>query len=50
MRKNKKGRWIIISICVALVLAAGLGGWYFLGHRSSGPVNAYPFMYLGMTE
>ena len=50
MRKNKKGRWIIISICVVLVLAAGLGGWYFLGHRSSGPVNAYPFMYLGMTE
>ena len=50
MRKNKKGRWILVSVCVALVLAAGLGGWYFLGHRNSGPVNAYPFMYLGMTE
>ena len=50
MRKNKKGRWILVSVCVALVVVAGLGGWYFLGHRTSEPVNAYPFMYLGMTE
>ena len=50
MRKSKKGRWIIVSVCAALVVAAGLGGWYFLGHRSSEPINAYPFMYLGMTE
>ena len=50
MRKNKKGRWILVVVCAALVVAAGLGGWYFLGHRNSDPVNAYPFMYLGMTE
>ena len=50
MRKSNKGRWIIISVCAVLVVAAGLGGWYFLGHRNSDPVNAYPFMYLGMTE
>ena len=50
MRKNKKGRWVIISICAVLVLAAGLGGWYFLSHRNSDPINAYPFQYLGMTE
>ena len=50
MRKNKKGRWILISVCAVLVLAAGLGGWYFLGHRNSEPVNAFPFMHLGMTE
>ena len=50
MRKSKKGRWILISVIVLLVLAAGLGGWYFLGHRNGEPVNAYPFMYLGMTE
>ena len=50
MRKSKKGRWILVSVSAVLVLAAGLGGWYFLGHRNSEPVNAYPFMYLGMTE
>ena len=50
MRKNKKGRWILISVCAVLVLAAGFGGWYFLGHRNLEPVNAFPFMHLGMTE
>ena len=50
MHKSKKGRWILISLAILLVAAAGLGGWYFLGHRSSEPVNAYPFTYLGMTE
>ena len=49
MRKNKKSRWILISVAVVLVVAA-LGGWYFLGHRNSEPVNAFPFMQLGMTE
>ena len=50
MHKNKKGRWILISVVVLLVLAAALGGWYFLGHRNAEPVNAFPFMHLGMTE
>ena len=50
MRKNKKGRWILISVVAVLVVAAALGGWYFLGHRNSEPVNAFPFMQLGMTE
>ena len=50
MRKNRKGKWILITVSILLVVSAGLGGWYFLGHRNSDPVNAYPFMYLGMTE
>lgn len=50
MRKNKKGRWVIGVVIILAVLAAGLGGWYFLSHRNSEPVNAYPFRYLGMTE
>ena len=50
MHKNKKGRWILISVVVLLVVAAALGGWYFLGHRNAEPVNAFPFMHLGMTE
>ena len=50
MRKNKKGRWILISVVAVLVVAAALGVWYFLGHRNSEPVNAFPFMQLGMTE
>ena len=50
MRKNKKGKWILISVVAVLVVAAALGVWYFLGHRNSEPVNAFPFMQLGMTE
>ena len=50
MRKSKKGKWILISVIVVLVAAAGLGIWYFLGHRNAEPVNAFPFTYLGMTE
>ena len=50
MRKNKNGKWILISAVAVLVVAAALGGWYFLGHRNAEPVNAYPFHYLGMTE
>ena len=50
MHKSKKSRWILISVAAVLVVAAALGGWYFLGHRNSEPVNAFPFLQLGMTE
>lgn len=50
MSKTKKRKLILIPVIIILVLALGLGIWYFLSHRSSEPINAYPFHYLGMTE
>ena len=48
---DPKKRKLILIPAIALALAAlGLGSWYLLSHRSSEPVNAYPFQYLGMTE
>ena len=48
MKKSKKG--LILALVILVLVAAGLGGWYYLGHNSSEPVYVYPFDYLGMTE
>ena len=45
--KKKKG--LVILICAAAVLAAGIGV-FFAVKNSAEPVNVYPFHYLGMTE
>ena len=51
MKPKKKGKAVLITLCVLLVLgAAGVGGWYFLQQRDSAPVDVFPFDYLGMTE
>ena len=51
MKCNGKGKVILIVVIVAVILiAAGLGGWYFLSHRNTEPVNVFPFHYVGMTE
>ena len=51
MKPKKRGRALIITLCVVLVLgAAAAGGWYFLQNRQTEPVNVFPFDYLGMTE
>ena len=51
MKRNAKGKVILIVVIVAVVLiAAGLGGWYFLSNRNTEPVNVFPFTYVGMTE
>jgi len=45
-----KKKVLIISAIVVLLVAAGCGVWYYLGHSSSEPVYVYPFENLGMTE
>ena len=50
MAKNKKSRLIVIPVIIVLVLAIGIGAWYLISRNNTDPVNAYPFMYLGMTE
>ena len=50
MSDPKKRKLILIPLIIVLVAGLGLGTWYLLSHRSSEPVNAYPFQYLGMTE
>ena len=51
MKRNGKGKVILIVVIVAvLLIAAGLGTWYFLSHRNTEPVNVFPFNYVGMTE
>ena len=48
---DPKKRKLILIPAIALALAAlGLGTWYLLSHRTTEPLNAYPFYYLGMTE
>ena len=47
--KRKSKLKIIIPVC-ALLIAAGLAGWYFTANSPVEPVNVYPFYYLGMTE
>lgn len=48
--KSPKKKFLIISISLVLVVAIGLGAWYYVGHSSSDPVNVYPFSFIGMTE
>ena len=48
--KNKTKKVILIVLAVALVLGAGGGVWYWLGHRNADPVYVFPFEYVGMTE
>ena len=50
MKDKQKLKKLLIPAAAVLVLAVGLGIWYFVGHNSSEPVNVYPFHYLGMTE
>ena len=51
MKRNAKGKVIlIVAIVAVLLIAAGLGTWYFLSHRNTEPVNVFPFNYVGMTE
>ena len=48
LKKRKKG--LIIAAVILVLVAAGLGVWYYLGHNSSEPVYVFPFEMLGMTE
>ena len=48
LKKRKKG--LIIAAVILVLVAAGLGVWYYLGHNSSEPVYVFPFQMLGMTE
>ena len=48
--KNKTKKIIVIVLVAALVLGAGGGVWYWLGHRNADPVYVFPFAYVGMTE
>lgn len=48
--KNKKKTGLICGILLAVVIAAGLGVWYAIGHSSSDPVYVYDFNLIGMTE
>ncbi len=50
MKAKKSKKFWIILIIIAVLIAAGCGVWYYLGHNSSEPVYVYPFEYLGMTE
>lgn len=49
-RKSKGTKVLILLLVVVLVAGAGFGTWYFLTHRSTEPVNVFPFHYIGMTE
>ena len=49
-RKSKGTKVLILLLVVVLVTGAGFGTWYFLTHRSTEPVNVFPFHYIGMTE
>ena len=46
--KSKKG--LILALVLLILVGAGLGVWYYLGHNSSEPVYVFPFEMLGMTE
>ena len=48
--KHKSKKIIVIVLVAALVLGAGGGIWYWLGHRNADPVSVFPFEYVGMTE
>ena len=48
--KNKTKKILVIVLVAAVVLGAGGGVWYWLGHRNSDPVFVFPFEYVGMTE
>ena len=49
-RKGKGTKVLILLLVLVLVAGAGFGTWYFLTHRSTEPVNVFPFHYIGMTE
>ena len=49
MKKRTK-KILIIAVVVAVLLAAGCGIWYWLGHRNAEPVFVFPFEFVGMTE
>ena len=49
MKKTKK-KGLILALVLVVLVGAGLGIWYYLGHNSSEPVYVFPFEYLGMTE
>ena len=48
--KHKTKKIIVIVLVATLVLGAGGGVWYWLGHRNTDPVFVFPFEYVGMTE
>ena len=48
--KNKSKKIIAIVVIAAVLLGAGGGVWYWLGHRNTEPVFVFPFEYVGMTE
>ena len=48
--KHKTKKIIIILVFVAVLLGAGGGVWYWLGHRNTEPVFVFPFEFVGMTE
>ena len=51
MKRNSKVKvMLIVVILAALLIAAGIGTWYFLQNRNTEPVNVFPFTYVGMTE
>ena len=48
--KNKTKKIIVIAVVAAVLLGAGGGVWYWLGHRNADPVFVFPFEFVGMTE
>lgn len=51
MKRNSKMKvWIIVIVIAAVVVAGGLGIWYFTQNRNTEPVSVFPFQYIGMTE
>ena len=50
MKKSKKKTVLICVIAAVLVVAIGIGCWFFFGRQGGEAVNVYPFHYFGMTE
>ena len=48
--KSKTKKIIVIAVIAAVLLGAGGGIWYWLGHRNTDPVFVFPFEFVGMTE
>ena len=45
--KRKTKKIIVIAVIAAVLLGAGGGIWYWLGHRNADPVFVFPFEFVG---